>query len=107
MGTPDKKSLFKIKLDELRANKEKIYALMQQQASDPETIAYYEQQAKELGDIDLEILDLEENDETAYLLNNSNNAKFLNESIKEVEQGKTISYTIDELKTKRGRKRKK
>lgn len=100
METPDKKSLFKIKLDELRANKEKIYALMQQQASDPETIAYYEQQAKELEDIELEILDLDEIDETAYLLNNPNNAKFLNESIEEIKQGKTISYTIDELKTK-------
>jgi len=30
---------------------------MKQQASDPETIAYYEQQAKELGEIDLEIFD--------------------------------------------------
>lgn len=53
MKTPNKKSLFKIKLDELRANKERIYALMQQQASDPETIAYYEQQAKELGEIEI------------------------------------------------------
>lgn len=57
MKTQNKKSLFEIKLDELRANKEKVYALMQQQASDPETIAYYKQQAKELGDIDIEILD--------------------------------------------------
>lgn len=104
METPNKKSLLEIKLDELRANKEQIYALMQQQASDPETIAYYEQQAKELGEIDLEILDLEEIDETAYLLSNPNNAKFLNESIEEIKQGKTISYTIDELKTKRDRK---
>lgn len=107
METPDKKNLFVIKLDELRANKEKIYALMQQQASDPETIAYYEQQAKKLEDIDLEILDFEENDETAYLLSNPNNAKFLNESIQEIEQRKTISYTIDKLKTRRDRKRKK
>lgn len=107
METPDKKSLFKIKLDELRANKEKIYALMQVQASDPETIAYYEQQAKELEDIELEILDLDEIDETTYLLSNPNNAKFLNENIEEIKQGKTISYTIDELKTMRDRKRKK
>ena len=106
MKTPDKKSLFEIKLDELRANKEKIYALMQVQASDPETIAYYEQQAKELEDIELEILDLEEIDETAYLLSNPNNVKFLNESIQEIEQGQTISYTIDEFKTKRDRKHK-
>ncbi len=48
---------FKTKLDELRANKEKVYALIRKQASDPETIAYYEQQAKELGDIDIEILE--------------------------------------------------
>ena len=101
MKTPNKKKLFENKLDELRANKEKVYALMQQQASDLETIAYYEQQAKELGDIDIEIMDLEENDETAYLLKNPNNAKFLNESIEEIEQGKTVSYTINELKTKR------
>ncbi len=57
MKTPNKKSLFEIKLDELKTNKENVYALMQQQASDPETIAYYEQQAKELGDIDIEILE--------------------------------------------------
>jgi hypothetical protein len=37
-------------------------------------------------------------DETVYLLNNPKNVKFLKESIKEVKQGKTISYTIDELK---------
>ena len=37
-------------------------------------------------------------DETVYLLNNPNNAKFLKESIKEVKQGKTTSYTLDELK---------
>lgn len=107
MKTPNKKSLYEIKLDELRANKEKIYASMQQQASDPKTIAYYEQQAKELGDVDLEILDFEEIDETTYLLSNPNNTKFLNESIQEIEQGKTIFYTIDELKTMRDRKLKK
>lgn len=56
MKTPNKKSLFEIKLDELKANKKKVYALMQQQASDPKTIAYYEQQAKEIGGIDLVIL---------------------------------------------------
>lgn len=99
MKTSNKGS-FEEKLDELKANKEQVYALMQQQASDPETIAYYEQQAKELGDIDIEIMDLEENDETAYLLKNPNNAKFLNESIEEIEQGKTVSYTINELKSK-------
>ncbi len=100
MKTTNKGS-FEQKLVDLKANKEKIYALMQQQASDPETIAYYEQQAKELGDIDIEIMDLEEVDETAYLLENPNNAKFLNESINEIEKGLTISYTLDELKTKR------
>lgn len=100
MKTPNKKSLFEIKLDELKANKEKVYALMQQQASDPETIAYYEQQAKELGNIDIEIMNLEEIDETAYLLKNPNNAKILKKSINEIEHGKTVSYTIDELKTK-------
>lgn len=99
MKTSNKGS-FEQKLDELKDKKEQVYALMQQQASDPETIAYYEQQAKELGDIDIEIMDLEENDETAYLLKNPNNAKFLNESIEEIEQGKTVSYTINELKSK-------
>lgn len=100
MKTTNKGS-FEQKLVDLKANKEKIYALMQKQASDPETIAYYEQQAKELGEIDLEILDAEEVDKTAYLLKNPNNAKFLNESINEIEKGLTISYTLDELKTKR------
>lgn len=57
MKMPNKKNLFEIKLDELKANKEQIYALMQQQASDPEMITYYEQQAKELGEIDIEILE--------------------------------------------------
>lgn len=104
METPDKKSLFKIKLDELKANKEKVYDLMRQQASDPETIAYYEQQAKELGDVDLEILDFEKNDETAYLLSNPNNAKALEESIQEIEQGETIRYKLLELKKKIGNK---
>jgi len=98
MKSPNKKSLFEIKLDELRANKDKVYALMRKQASDPETIAYYEQQAKELGDIDLEILDSGENDETAYLLNNPNNARFLDKSIKEIEQGETVRYKLSDLK---------
>ena len=97
MKTTNKGSLEQ-KIVELKANKEQIYALMQQQASDPETIAYYEQQAKELGDIDIEIMDLEEIDETSYLLKNPNNAKFLKESIQEKEQKKTVSYTIAELK---------
>lgn len=94
------KGLFEQKLNELKANKEQVYALMQQQASDPETIAYYEQQAKEFGNIDLEIMDLEQVDETSYLLSNPNNAKTIEESIEEIEQGKTVSYTINELKTK-------
>ena len=47
------KILFENKLEELKANKKQIYALMKEQASDPDTIAYYEQQAKELGEIDL------------------------------------------------------
>ncbi|MBE7442056.1 MAG: hypothetical protein HS119_06340 [Flavobacteriales bacterium] len=55
MKTTNKGS-FEQKLVDLKANKEKIYALMQKQASDPDTITYYEQQAKELGGIDLEIL---------------------------------------------------
>ena len=57
MNEIESKSLFEIKLDELRANKKKIYALMEKDAADPETIAYYEQQAKELGNIDIEILE--------------------------------------------------
>lgn len=104
MKTPNKKSLFENKLNELRTNKEKVYALMQQQASDPETIVYYEQQAKELGNVDLEIMDLEEIDETTYLLSNPNNAKFLDESIKEIEQGETIRYKLLELEKKIGNK---
>lgn len=48
----------------------------------------------------------ERKNETALLLSNPNNAKFLNESIQEIEQGKTISYTIDELKTKSNGKHK-
>ncbi len=57
MKTKKNKTIFENKLEELKANKEQIYSLMKQQASDPETIAYYEQQAKELGEIDLEIFD--------------------------------------------------
>lgn len=75
MKTPNK-TLFQNKFEELKANKEQIYAQMKEQASDSETIAYYEQQAKELDDVDLEILDSEENNETAYLLKNPNNATF-------------------------------
>ncbi len=56
MKTPDKKSSFKQKKELLITNKEKIYALMKKQAANPETIAYYEQQAKEMGEIDLKIL---------------------------------------------------
>lgn len=55
MKTPNK-NIFQNKLNELKANKEKLYAQMNEQASDPDTITYYEQQAKELGGIDLEIL---------------------------------------------------
>jgi len=50
------RSLFEQMLEDLKVNKKKVYALMEKEASDPETIAYYEQQANELGDIDLEIL---------------------------------------------------
>lgn len=104
MKTQNKKSLFEIKLDELRANKEKVYALVQQQASDSETITYYKQQAKEFGEIDLEILDTEEVDETAYLLSNPNNAKALEESIQEIEQKETIRYKLLELRKRIGNK---
>ncbi len=37
--------------------KERIALIMEQQANDPEVIAYYKQQAEEFGDIDLEIYD--------------------------------------------------
>jgi hypothetical protein len=57
METPNKKSLFEINLSKLKANKKQIYAQMKEQASDPDTIAYYEQQAKELGDVDIEVFD--------------------------------------------------
>ena len=60
METLNNKNLFEIKLNELRANKEKIYALMKEQAFDPETIAYYEQQAEEFGEVDIEILSEDE-----------------------------------------------
>ncbi|PCI95505.1 MAG: type II toxin-antitoxin system prevent-host-death family antitoxin [Flavobacteriales bacterium] len=36
--------------------------------------------------------------ESLYLLGNPNNAKFLNESIKEVGEGKTVKYSFSELK---------
>ena len=36
--------------------------------------------------------------ETLYLLENPNNAKFLNESIKEIEAEKTVKYSLAELK---------
>ena len=36
-------------------------------------------------------------DETVYLLNNPNNAKFLKESIKEIEQGETVRYKLSDL----------
>jgi len=104
MKTPNKKSLFELKLDELKTNKEKVHALMRKQASDPETIAYYEQQAKELGDIDIEIMDLEEIDQTAYLLSNPNNAKAIEESIQEIEQRETIRYKLLKLGKKIGNK---
>jgi len=35
--------------------------------------------------------------ETLYLLGNPNNAKFLHESIKEVEEGKIVKYSFSEL----------
>ena len=36
--------------------------------------------------------------ETLYLLGNPNNARFLSESIKEVEEGKTVKYSLSDLK---------
>jgi antitoxin component of MazEF toxin-antitoxin module len=51
------RSLFEEKLARLRANKDKIYNKMSKEASDTNTIAYYEQQADGFGDIDLEIVD--------------------------------------------------
>jgi len=56
MTKPKNKSLFEKKIVKLKADKESIYTLMEQVASDPDTIAHYEQQAKELGDIDVEIM---------------------------------------------------
>lgn len=52
----ESKSLFDEKLGKLKANKEAVYTLMEQEAAEPETIAHYEEQAKELGDIDVEII---------------------------------------------------
>ena len=57
ISSAETKSLFEQKLEKLKANKKNIYALMSKQAEDAETIAYYEQQAEEIGNIDLEILD--------------------------------------------------
>lgn len=51
------KSLFEQKLETIRANKEKVYKRMSKEASNDKVIAYYEQQAKELGDIDVEIIE--------------------------------------------------
>jgi len=52
------KSLFEQKLVYVKANKDKIYRKMKQEAQNNEIIAYYEQQTDDYGNIDLEILDL-------------------------------------------------
>jgi len=36
--------------------------------------------------------------ETLYLMGNANNAKFLDESIREVKEGQTVNYSLAELK---------
>ncbi len=57
MIKPAKRSVFHLKLEEAKKNKSKIYAEMKSQASMPETSSHYEQELKELDDIDTEIFD--------------------------------------------------
>lgn len=90
------KNLFKNKLEELKVNKEQIYAQMKEQASDPDTIAHYEQQAKELGDVDIEVFD--ENYQTPekwkWLLDQKKNNNFTRiEEIFIKKFSKTKGYT--------------
>jgi antitoxin component of MazEF toxin-antitoxin module len=54
---PVNKSLFHIKMDEAKKNKKAIYSEMQKQAAQSEINAFYEQEAKEWGDIDTEIIE--------------------------------------------------
>ena len=50
----------------------------------------------------VDIIVTESMDETDYLLNNPNNKKFLDESFGELEAGKGIRFSIEELKEKYG-----
>ena len=57
MIKPVSKSIFQVKMEEARKNKKSIYSEMEKEASDPEIIAFYEQEVEEWGDVDTEIID--------------------------------------------------
>ena len=53
----EEKSLLQKKLDALKANKYEVYTEMRSVAESDEAINYYKAQAKEMDDIDLEIME--------------------------------------------------
>ncbi|MCH6199950.1 hypothetical protein MMU07_10175 [Aquiflexum sp. LQ15W] len=55
---PANTSIFQVKLAEVKRNKEKIYAKMEEQAGEERIKDFYSKEEIELGSIDLEILDL-------------------------------------------------
>ena len=57
MIRPATKSIFQLKMEEARKNRNTIYTTMEKEASDPETKTYYEQEVEEWGDIDTEIIE--------------------------------------------------
>ena len=52
----------------------------------------------------VEIIITDEMDETEYLLSTEANRKHLFDSIKELEEGKAVTFTVEELQEKYGRK---
>ncbi|MCH7396656.1 AbrB/MazE/SpoVT family DNA-binding domain-containing protein [Belliella sp. DSM 107340] len=54
---PAKKSMFQAKMEEARKNKTAIYIEMERQAAQSEVNAFYEEEAKNWGNIDTEILE--------------------------------------------------
>jgi antitoxin component of MazEF toxin-antitoxin module len=57
MIKPVSKSIFQVKMEEARKNRKAVYSEMEKEASNPETIAFYEQEVEEWGDVDTEIID--------------------------------------------------
>lgn len=55
---PVNTSMFQIKLAEVKRNREKIYAKMEEEAGEKHIKDFYSKEEIELGNIDLEILDL-------------------------------------------------